>query len=1361
MTASVFQSKTYENMKTKTQRKQTSHRLPTILALMVVTTMVVVSSAFAASQTWSNAPVSGSWATAANWMANAVPGGLNLTGNSGINYDVATFNSPIPPSGYGGASSPILTDPATATNYVRCRQIGSMVFDTTACGPYVISCNDPINITDGNLPFSGVLYLAHNGSIRINEAVTNDQKVLVPLQVRLPSSTQGYYNLVNNSTNNATLFIASITNNSANTRGTFFVLNGTNTGTNTVAAMSRGTSTSGGTCGITKQGAGTWILSGPNDFQAAAGMNILAGTLIVKDAAAFGLATTANITNTGVLQIDGVTLGVTSLTLKNGGNIRMNGSATVASVIMQAASGNSATLSTLNTSDVMTVGAVTAGLADSTLNTAGPGTILFNTDSSYLGKVSLGAKTNQISAYSALGAGANVNVGAGAVFDITPFGPITYTPSTAGFGGSGTGIAVGTTAAAVLADASASIDLYNKNVNLTLTPTTFSGDLTHPALYIARGTLSLNGNTFFVNNASGTALGVGTYRLIQQASGSIATSGGYAVLVSGSGLAPGVNASIEVVGANVNLVVTAYVPKNLVWQGEPSGIWDIASTANWLNGASLVAFNNSDNVTFNAVGATYSTVSLSGTVAPTKVTVDASGVDYTLVGGSIAGTTALNKIGTGVLNLQMPNTYAGGTVVSNGVLRVGTENAISKTGAGDVAVYGSGILDLGGLNNTINGLLGNGHVDVQNGGTSILTVGNNDRDGLFSGTISNTYGSLALTKTGNGAQTLSGANTYGGGTTVEAGTLVVASGTALGTGALTINGGEVDLHNSVTLSSLAGSAGSLVNNTTGSTNMVVVQTTAANIYYGGVNNGTNGQLAVTVLGAGSLRLNSANSYSGGTFVGAGSTFYIGNGSGAYVTGPVFASNNATLGLPGGSAPPGTPTSITTVDGAMVLFTSGAEGNIWGGQFIGSATATNRFIAPVSSGANLSFSNFLGVVQFANTNSNNNFRFFNGGGVSGGDNALFEFIAGNVHTRDAQTIRLGAITGGSSSCGIGGAATAAAQDTFIIGAKNLSTVFAGYFNGSNNLVKVGTGRLDMTGLSVTTNTDGVTYTNLTYAPIVTHVGYTTISNGVLALLTPNNFSNSLSINLAGDAAVLDASKMGFVTNFTNLYGEYSDLVTNDVLDVLPAQTLSGIGSIFGHVAAASGSILSVGLPTGTLSVSNGIALTDTTVRMNLNRTNASTCSKLAATGSGAIVVNGGTLTVTNLGSDLVTGDVFPLFNKAITGTGFTGITLPVSNALNTIQYVYENNLAVNGSVKVLVGVNPVDPNPTNITYTVSGNQLTLAWPASHIGWTLQAQTNSLNVGISNNWVDVPGTSTINSTNITINPANGTVFYRMKL
>ena len=72
---------------------------------------------------------------------------------------------------------------------------------------------------------------------------------------------------------------------------------------------------------------------------------------------------------------------------------------------------------------------------------------------------------------------------------------------------------------------------------------------------------------------------------------------------------------------------------------------------------------------------------------------------------------------------------------------------------------------------------------------------------------------------------------------------------------------------------------------------------------------------------------------------------------------------------------------------------------------------------------------------------------------------------------------------------------------------------------------------------------------------------------------------------------------------------------------------------------------------------------------------------------------------------------------------------------------------------------VATNPTNITSTVSGNVLTLSWPADHIGWRLQTQTNSLSSGLGSGWTDVAGSTTVNSVNMTINPANGTLFYRM--
>jgi hypothetical protein len=80
---------------------------------------------------------------------------------------------------------------------------------------------------------------------------------------------------------------------------------------------------------------------------------------------------------------------------------------------------------------------------------------------------------------------------------------------------------------------------------------------------------------------------------------------------------------------------------------------------------------------------------------------------------------------------------------------------------------------------------------------------------------------------------------------------------------------------------------------------------------------------------------------------------------------------------------------------------------------------------------------------------------------------------------------------------------------------------------------------------------------------------------------------------------------------------------------------------------------------------------------------------------------------------------------------------------------------------VVGYVPVTVNtePTNIVTSVSGNLLTLTWPADHIGWKLQSQTNDLNTGLSATWYDVAGSATTNEITIPIDPASPSVFYRM--
>ncbi len=68
------------------------------------------------------------------------------------------------------------------------------------------------------------------------------------------------------------------------------------------------------------------------------------------------------------------------------------------------------------------------------------------------------------------------------------------------------------------------------------------------------------------------------------------------------------------------------------------------------------------------------------------------------------------------------------------------------------------------------------------------------------------------------------------------------------------------------------------------------------------------------------------------------------------------------------------------------------------------------------------------------------------------------------------------------------------------------------------------------------------------------------------------------------------------------------------------------------------------------------------------------------------------------------------------------------------------------------------NPTNITASVSSNTLTIAWPADHIGWILQAQTNGLSTG---QWFDLPGSDAVNAVVIPMNLANAAVFYRLRM
>jgi hypothetical protein len=102
-----------------------------------------------------------------------------------------------------------------------------------------------------------------------------------------------------------------------------------------------------------------------------------------------------------------------------------------------------------------------------------------------------------------------------------------------------------------------------------------------------------------------------------------------------------------------------------------------------------------------------------------------------------------------------------------------------------------------------------------------------------------------------------------------------------------------------------------------------------------------------------------------------------------------------------------------------------------------------------------------------------------------------------------------------------------------------------------------------------------------------------------------------------------------------------------------------------------------------------------------------------------------------------------------GWAFTGWDSPITT-----------NYPGNPFCPILDMVTPVDFTvtanftPTRLTTYVSGNSLTLDWPA---GLVLQSQTNTL---AGTNWFDMPGTGASNSVVIPMDPANAAVFYRLR-
>jgi hypothetical protein len=239
------------------------------------------------------------------------------------------------------------------------------------------------------------------------------------------------------------------------------------------------------------------------------------------------------------------------------------------------------------------------------------------------------------------------------------------------------------------------------------------------------------------------------------------------------------------------------------------------------------------------------------------------------------------------------------------------------------------------------------------------------------------------------------------------------------------------------------------------------------------------------------------------------------------------------------------------------------------------------------------------------------------------------------------------------------------------------------------------------------------------------GYNSIGSELGASATPQNYASA---NLY--VVRLDYSSVGELTNVAF----YSNPMPGQGLPAPDFTISSGLSGI--------GGITTIGTRTGLFTTTDewrvGTAFDQvvvgrsyaTVTLSNLNQSYDGTAKSVTATTAPAgltvaLTYDGSSTPPVNVGSYQVIGQVVD--------ANYYG------SATNTLTIVNSINTA-----------------PANIVSSVSGNQLTLSWPADHAGWTLQAQTNSL----TGTWYDVAGSAATNQIIITVDPANPAVFYRMK-
>ena len=575
----------------------------------------------------------------------------------------------------------------------------------------------------------------------------------------------------------------------------------------------------------------------------------------------------------------------------------------------------------------------------------------------------------------------------------------------------------------------------NLTQNLTKTGAgslSFGGAITGGSVSVESGLLSLTaGNSY----AGGSLVSQGTLM------GGASTSFGSGSIVLGDGNT-GTSSIALVANSSGNTTIANAI-----------------TVANLGTGLVSIGGTNTGNTSFNLWNGTLTlnrNVQLFGDTTP-----GSSG--RTSLSGQITGSGGIT-VTQGRVTLQNgTNNFTGPVAVNSGAtlqldVGGGTNEVIPNSSA--VTVNGSLNFASGGGTETIGSLAGSGTVSSVVGGNYSFVIGGSDST-TFSGVINNGSGTVSLTKSGVGTQTLSGTSSYSGGTVVSAGQLV---GTTASLQGLITNNASVAFDQATTgnyASTMSGS-GSLTKLGGGT-----VRITGSNSYSGG-----------TTITGGTVEI-SAGGSAGGSAAGLG-TGTVSIGSGAQVTYYLSITDSHTISnafsLSGGTLysedgnntfsgrvtlASGTSTissryqdTITLAGGLAgsgnVLFTqAGGLGD--GPTYVLSGTGANTGTVRVSGSSN----GRITKLQVANVNALQSATL----DLATGDVGTVEFTVAGTNTYS-----LGGLQGGRNLA-FGG-------NSLSVGSNGQSTTYSGVLTGSGSLTKVGGGRLALTGANTFSGTTNV-------------------------------------------------------------------------------------------------------------------------------------------------------------------------------------------------------------------------------------------------------------------------------------------------